>query len=156
MVIAPVWKRRGVRVAPSSNKETKSDDVGLHPRKVCRTVSKSRLLGSIGDVLGNKFLISDSTFGGALGSPVGSIQSKKPLADDRIGTAPSSSCSKAYAPGWPIIGKYGVQVVGDRRYAAAQASALMVAAANRVCRDGETKARLRPLCNTIVTMKEKL
>ena len=77
---------------------------------------------------------------------------------------PSSSCSKAYAPTWAIIrhsllsddtnahersvyahspatmrfivGKYGVQVVGDLRYAVVQASALMVAAADRVCHVG--------------------
>lgn len=57
-VTAPIWKRRSVRVVPLSNEETESDDVGLRPRKVRMTVSLSRLLGSIGDVLGNKFSAS--------------------------------------------------------------------------------------------------
>ncbi|CAI9290262.1 unnamed protein product [Lactuca saligna] len=93
-----VRKRQSLRVVPLSNEETKFHDVGLHPRKVHRTVSMARLLGSIRDFLGNNFessvqkdkavipdfatspplsftttfpidLSSDSTFGSALGSP---------------------------------------------------------------------------------------
>ena len=96
-------------MVPSLNEETESNDVCLRPRKVRMTVSMSGLLGRMGDVLGNKFsasvqknkvaipdsatsppptfaivspidLRSDSTFGSALGSPGGSIRSKKPLA----------------------------------------------------------------------------
>ncbi|CAI9283793.1 unnamed protein product [Lactuca saligna] len=107
-VTAPIQKRQSVCVVPLSYDETKSDDLGLRPRKVSKTVSMSRLLGSIRDVVGNKFsmsvqknkvvipdsttspplsfaktspivLSSDSTFGSALGSPRGSNQSNKPL-----------------------------------------------------------------------------
>lgn len=55
-----------------------------------------------------------------------------------------------------LAGKSRVQVVGDLRYAATQASTLMVAATDRVCRVGVIEARLRPLCNTIVNLKEDL
>ncbi|CAI9295127.1 unnamed protein product [Lactuca saligna] len=187
-VTALVRKRRSMRVVPSSDEEIESDDVGLFPHKVHTNVSMHMLLGNIRDVLGNKFsasvqktkvvipdsttspplsfvtaspidLSSDSSFGSALGSPRGSIQSTKPLAEGRIGTAPSSSCSKAYAPGWAItghsllsndintqewsvyahfpatmrflVGKSRFQVVGDLCYATAQASSLMVAAIER-------------------------
>ena len=50
----------------------------------------------------------------------------------------------------------GVQVVGDLRYVAAQAFAMMVAAADRVSHVGVSEARLRPLRNTIVSLKEEL
>lgn len=97
-VTTPVRKRRNACVVSSSDKETESDDVGLYLRKERRIVSMSRFLGSIGDVLGNKFSMSvqknkvvipdsatspplsfstsspinlsfESTFGSALGSP---------------------------------------------------------------------------------------
>ena len=93
-------------MVPSSDEETESDDVGLRPRKVHMIVSTSRLLGSIGDVLGstvpasmqrNKVVIpnsvmshplsftttspidlrSDSSVGSALGSPQGSHSVKE-------------------------------------------------------------------------------
>lgn len=44
-------------MASSSEKETKSDDVSLCPRKVHRTVYVARLLGGIGGVLGSKFFV---------------------------------------------------------------------------------------------------
>lgn len=173
----------------------------------------SKLLGSIRDVLSNKSttpmqrnkmvtpssvmspplsffaafpigLGSDPTLGSALDSPGSSIPSKKPIAECRIGTTPSSSCSKAYAPGCTITGhsllsgdtsaqewsgyayslatmrflagKSRDQVVGDLRYAAAQASALMVAAADRVFHVGVIEAQLTPLHNTIVSLKDGL
>lgn len=101
-----------------------------------------------------------------------------------MGTAPNSSRSEANAPRWAITRqsllsddtnaqewsayahspvtmtflaqKYGAQVVGDLRFTAAQASALMVVAADRVCRIGVTDAWLRPLRNIIVNLKEEL
>ncbi|CAI9283578.1 unnamed protein product [Lactuca saligna] len=125
----------------------------------------------------------ESTFGGILVSPRASVQLKKPSANDKIGIAPNTSCSKAYAPGWAITGhyllsddtidrngvfysqssasmrflagKFGVQVVGDLCYAIARASNMMVAAADRVYRVGVTESWLRPLCNTIVSLKEQ-
>lgn len=54
-IVAPVRKRRSARVVPSSDEETTSDDVGLRPRKVRRTLSMGRLLGSIGMFLATSF-----------------------------------------------------------------------------------------------------
>ena len=103
------------------------------------------------------------------------------MSEGGVGTTPNSSCCKAYALGWAITGQYllsddtnaqewrvyahspttmrflvgksDVQVVGDLRYVAAQASALMVAAAERVCCVGVTEPWLRPLRNNIVNLK---
>lgn len=55
-----------------------------------------------------------------------------------------------------LAGKSGVQVVGDLRYVAAQAATLMVAVADWVCGVRVTEARLRPLRNTSVGLKEEL
>ncbi|CAI9266097.1 unnamed protein product [Lactuca saligna] len=44
----PTRKRRSLRVVPSSNEETESDNAGVHLRKSRRTVSVARLLGGIG------------------------------------------------------------------------------------------------------------
>lgn len=41
----------------SSDEETESDDAGLRPRKMCKTVFLPNLLGGIRDVLGDKFVV---------------------------------------------------------------------------------------------------
>ena len=42
---------------PSLDEDTESDDVGLRPRKVRKTVFVTKLLGGVGDVLGDKFYV---------------------------------------------------------------------------------------------------
>ena len=41
----------------SSDEEIESDDAGLHPRKRHNTVSMAKILGGIGDALGDKFSV---------------------------------------------------------------------------------------------------
>ncbi|CAI9298674.1 unnamed protein product [Lactuca saligna] len=54
---APIQKRRSLRMVPSSDEETESDDAGLRPRKSHRTVSVASLLGGIEGILGDRFFV---------------------------------------------------------------------------------------------------
>lgn len=50
-------KRQSLRAVPSLGEVTESDDAGLHPRKMHKTVSVAKLLGGIDNVLGDKFSV---------------------------------------------------------------------------------------------------
>lgn len=52
-----ILRRRSLHVVPLSDEETESDYAGLRPRKVRKTVSIAKLVGGIGDVLGDKFSV---------------------------------------------------------------------------------------------------
>lgn len=133
MVTAPVRKRRSLHVIPSSDEETKFDNACLCPPNMCNIVSVFKLLGGIGDVLGDKFFVlgqkevvvvssssmtppspfigsllvdpgSNFMFGGALGSPGDSSQSEKPSMVDEMKTASHLLSFEVYAPGWRLLG----------------------------------------------------
>lgn len=55
--IAFIRKRCSLHVVPSLVEETESDDVGLHPHKVHKTVTMTKLLGGIRNVLGDRFSV---------------------------------------------------------------------------------------------------
>ncbi|CAI9300267.1 unnamed protein product [Lactuca saligna] len=115
----------------SSDKETESDNVGLHPRKRQNTVFVPKLLGVIGDVLGDGFsapgwkeivvvpsssktspspfidlLTTDpsvcSVLGGALGVSGGFPSSEIPYMVEKMRTTSHPVDSKAYVPGWAV------------------------------------------------------
>lgn len=44
-------------MVPASDEETESNDVGLHPRKVRKTMSVTKLFDGIRDVLGDRFFL---------------------------------------------------------------------------------------------------
>ncbi|CAI9286913.1 unnamed protein product [Lactuca saligna] len=111
---APIRKRRKLSVVSSSHKETESDDAGLRPRKMRKTMSMAKLLVGSRDFFGEKFYVprqedmvvvpsssitplslftdtlsvdpgSSSMFRSALGSPRGFSQLEKPSRVDEIG-----------------------------------------------------------------------
>ena len=116
---------------------------------------------------------SSSMSWGAPSSPEGSFQCEKPSLFDEIGTLSHSPSFEAYAPGWAITrdsllledttaqewsrcvhplatmsslaGQSNSRMDGDLCYAVTQSSALMVAAAEGVCRAGANKRRLKVL-----------
>ncbi|CAI9279784.1 unnamed protein product [Lactuca saligna] len=128
---APIRKRRSLRMMLSLDKETESDVAGLRPRNMHQTVSMAKLLGVIGDVLGDRFFIPGrkekevvtsssmtqpfpftsllsfdlsfgSVFRSALGSPRGSSQPEKHTAVNKIRTTSHTLSFEAYASGWAI------------------------------------------------------
>ncbi|CAI9287425.1 unnamed protein product [Lactuca saligna] len=111
--------------------ETESDDEGLHPCKVRRTVFMAKLFGGIEGILGSKFSVPgkkeggvvpsssmtppssftgslsvdpDSIFvhEGALDSPGGPFQPGNPSLVSETGTSFHPISSKSYAPDWAI------------------------------------------------------
>lgn len=124
----PVLKKQSLRVVLSSDEETESDKAGLHPHKMRKTVSVPKLLGGIGDVLSNKFVVtgkkeivvvpsslkaspspftgslsvdpgSNSVLGGALGVSGDSSSSDKPTMVDEMRITSQPLSFEAYAPG---------------------------------------------------------
>lgn len=118
-------------MVPSSDEETKSNDSGLHPRKMHKTVSMAKLLGGIGDVLGDMFFVPGQkervlvpsssvtppspftgsfpvdigfvfVFGGASGTPGGSSQPEKPTTVCEGGSTSHSLSFEAYDMGRAI------------------------------------------------------
>ncbi|CAI9275791.1 unnamed protein product [Lactuca saligna] len=129
---AHIRKIRSLRVVPSnSDEKAESDDAGLRPHKMHKTVSVGKLLGGIDDILGDKFFVtgqnervavpsssvtppssftgsfpddfgSSSMFGGISGSLKGSYQPERPARVGEVGTTSHSLSFEAYAPGWAI------------------------------------------------------
>ncbi|CAI9294038.1 unnamed protein product [Lactuca saligna] len=110
-------------VVSSSDEETESDEASLHPRKTYKTVFVAKLLGGIGDVLGEKFYVLrqkgrmvvpsssltppspftgsfpvdlrfGSVFGGVSSSPKGSSQQERPTMVGEVGTTSYSLFSR--------------------------------------------------------------
>ncbi|CAI9279730.1 unnamed protein product [Lactuca saligna] len=124
----PIQKRRSLRMVPSSDEETESDDVGLCPHKEHRTVSMARLVGGIEGILGDQFSVpeqkevvvvpsspeasspiifsisplvnlgSGSMSGGVPSLLGGSFQCEKPSLVDERGTFSHFLSFEAYAP----------------------------------------------------------
>ncbi|KAL7588712.1 hypothetical protein Lser_V15G39308 [Lactuca serriola] len=209
---APIQKRRSLCVVPSSYEETESDDAGLRPRKVRRTVLVAKLLGCIGGILGSEFSVPEKKEGvvvpsssmtrpssftgsisvdpdsvfvleGALGSPRGHFQPGKPslVGDTRISSHHLSS--EAYAPDWAIgrdsllsediaaqewsrshpsatmnslASQSSSRMAGDLRYVAAQTFAIMVVAADRVCRASVNEKQLKTFQGVMASIREEL
>lgn len=194
----------------SLDEETKSDDMGLRPQKRRNTASMLKLLGGIGDVLGDGFatpgrkeivvvpssletspssfidsLTADrgacSVLGGALGVSRGFPSSDTPYMVEKLRTASHPLASKAYIPGWAVTkdsllseditaqecsycahppatikllaAQSGARMAENLWYAAAQASALMVVVADRVCRPGINKTQLKTSQDVVASLR---
>ncbi|CAI9265868.1 unnamed protein product [Lactuca saligna] len=105
---ASIWKRKSLRVVPSLDEETESDDVGVCPRKAHRT-KEIVVLPCSPEASPSPFVVSplvnlgsDSMSGGAPSSHGGSFQQKKPSLFDQIGTLSHSLSFEAYASDWML------------------------------------------------------
>lgn len=193
----------------SLDEETEYDDMSLRPHKACNTVSLTKLVGGVRDVLGDRFSMlgqkervlvssysmaptspltsslaidpsSDFMFGDALGS----FRPEKPSSFDEMGTLSHSLSFEAYAPGWAITrdsllseditaqdwsscahppatvdfleGQSNAHMADDLLYVVAQASAPMVAAADRVCHIDVNETQLKFLQGAVASIKEEL
>ncbi|CAI9263113.1 unnamed protein product [Lactuca saligna] len=81
---------------------------------------------------------------------------KDSLFSEDITTQEWSSCAHPPATTKFLVGQSGACRAGDLRYVVAQASALMVVAADRVYCSGTNEAQIKTLQDAIASLKEEL